>query len=455
MMGEHASTTDAAAQPVGMSSPGEDPPAPASPQRRERERYLTPSEQAELAQRRQRIVLLAVRMLFLVMLVTVSLLPFVGTITEGQTEARFWLYAIPFGVMFVFGVAVVVIDAATPNKRLATVFGMYAGIIAGLVAALAVGTLLDLVARSWDLNSPSNQAYVGSIKLAIGITMCYLAVSIVMTTKDDFRLVIPYVEFAKQVRGVRPLLLDTSALIDGRIDGVGMSGFVDAPLVVPQFVIDELQTLADSSDKLKRARGRRGLTMVGKLQANPSVIISIDTAEMPRRSVDQMLVQMAAEQNLRILTTDYNLNKVAQIRGVSVINLNDIANALKSQAIPGETLVVEVVKRGEAAGQGVGYMPDGTMVVIEDAADRIGQNVTLTVTNSLTTTAGRMIFGTATGAANGATSQHPSPLTSDEHHDHSHVDQMARAATHQPRTPVRTVRVEGEADQSRRNPRRG
>src|SRR5258705_6537213 len=153
---------------------------------------------------------------------------------------------------------------------------MYLGVIAGLVGALAVSTLLDLVVKSWDLTAGNWPAYVSLIKLAIGMTMCYLAVSIVLTTKDDFRLVIPYVEFAKQVRGVRPLLLDTSVLIDGRIDGMGQTGVIDAPLVLPQFVIDELQALADSADKLKRARGRRGLTLVSKLQANPFVASSID-----------------------------------------------------------------------------------------------------------------------------------------------------------------------------------
>lgn len=415
----------------------------------ERRQYLTPSEQAEADRRRQRVILLAIRMLFLVMLVTVSLLPFVGTITETQSESTFLSYIIPFAATFVFGVAVVLIDAATPNKRLATVFGIYLGIIAGLVGALAIGTLLDLVAKSWDLTLFSTgQAYLGLIKLAIGITMCYLAVSIVLTTKDDFRLAIPYVEFAKQVRGVRPLVLDTSTLIDGRINSVGQTGLIDAPMIVPQFVIDELQTLADSADKLKRARGRRGLAMVSQLQANPYVAISIDIAEMPRRNVDQMLVQMAAEQGLRILTTDYNLNKVAQIRGVTVLNLNDVANALKSQAIPGEALVVEIVKRGEAAGQGVGYMPDGTMVVVEDAAERVGQSVSLTVTNSLTTSAGRMIFGTATGLA-------IKPPNGDGSMDPSHVEDMARAATNQPRTPIRTGRAEDHGEQSRRNPRRG
>lgn len=416
-------------------------------------RFTAPSELMEFQRRRQRLVLLAIRTLFLVLLVTVSLLPFVGALTETQDEFSFWDYAIPFLCTFAFGAVVVLIDAAMPNKRLASVFGVYLGLIAGLVGALAIGALLDLVAASWDLSRDKTWiAYLGLAKLAIGITMCYLAVSIVITTKDDFRLVIPYVEFAKQMRGVRPLLIDTSVLIDGRIDALGQTGFLDAPLVVPQFVVEELQTLADSSDKLKRARGRRGLAVVSKLQANPYIDVSIDNADLPRRSVDHMLLQLAADQNLRILTTDYNLNKVAEIHGVTVLNLNDLTNTLKSQAIPGETLVVEVVKHGEGATQGVGYMPDGTMVVIEDAAPHVGKTVTLVVTNSLQTTAGRMIFGTLkdVGAGDEAT----------------HIDAMAKAATTQPRTPVRTVKIEdangprtpaaptSQSAESRRNPRR-
>jgi uncharacterized protein YacL len=405
-------------------------------------RMIAPSELAEHDRRRQRLVLLAIRTLFLVLLVTVSLLPFVGELTEDQgQEFSVWNFALPFLATFIFGAVVVFLDAAMPNKRLASVFGIYLGIIAGLVGALAIGALLDLVARSWDLSKdPKWTAYLGLAKLAIGITMCYLAVTIVITTKDDFRLVIPYVEFAKQMRGVRPLLLDTSVLIDGRIDGLGQTGFLDAPLVVPQFVVEELQTLADSSDKLKRARGRRGLTMVSKLQTNPYVDVSIDNADIPRRSVDHMLLQLAADQNLRILTTDYNLNKVAQIHGVTVLNINDVANTLKSQAIPGESLVVEVVKHGEGPNQGVGYMPDGTMVVIEEAADHVGKTVTLIVTNSLQTAAGRMIFGTFKdlGAGDNAT----------------HVDAIAKAATQQPRTPVRAGAEVEAPFASRRNPRR-
>lgn len=420
-----------------------------------RRQAISPSDELEYERRRQRLVLLAIRTLFLVLLVTVSLLPFVGELTETE-EFSFWDYIVPFVGTFLFGAIVVLIDAAIPTKRLASVFGIYLGIMAGLVGALGIGALLDLVAASWDLTlSKTGMAYLGLIKLAIGITMCYLAVSIVLTTKDDFRLVIPYVEFAKQMRGVRPLLLDTSVLIDGRIEGMCQTGFIDAPLVLPQFVIEELQTLADSSDKLKRARGRRGLNVVSKLQANAYVDLSIDNADLPRQSVDHMLLQLAADQNLRILTTDYNLNKVAQIHGVTALNLNDMANALKAQAIPGETLTVEVVKHGEGAGQGVGYMPDGTMVVIEDGAEHIGQMVTVVVTNSLQTTAGRMIFG-----------QFKDRIGPDG--SESHVAQMAKAATHQPRTPVRSGGAESGATSttpsssssssppphSRRNPRR-
>jgi uncharacterized protein YacL len=261
----------------------------------------------------------------------------------------------------------------------------------------------------------------------------------VLTTKDDFRLVIPYVEFAKQVRGVRPMLIDTSILIDGRIDSLSQSGFVDAPLVVPQFVINELQTLADSSDKLKRARGRRGLEMVSKLQDNPYVDVTLDPTEAPGHSVDHMLIHVAAEQKLRILTTDYNLNKVAQINGVSVLNLNDLTGTLRPQVIPGENLLVEIVKRGEAPGQGVGYMPDGTMVVIENAADRVGDSVPAVVTNSLQTSAGRMIFGRLAEDAEAA-------------RDAELVEQMADAATDQPRaTEPPPRKPDGPA---RRNPRR-
>ena len=386
-----------------------------------------PSLMPQTQPRTERVMLRAIRLLFMVLLAVVTLLPFVGPVTDfqgssgNQQQFSIWEFFGLLGAVFVFGILVVMIDWLTPNKKLGAVFGVYLGIVAGLVGALAVGALIDLVADSWELTGPKQEAYRGVIKLAVGIALCYLAVSIVLATKDDFRLVIPYVEFAKQVRGVRPLLLDTSALIDGRIDGLGQTGFIASPLVVPRFVLDELQTLADSGDKLKRGKGRRGLNMITKLQDNAFLDISIDATEVPGGSVDHMLLELAAQQNMRILTTDYNLEKVAQIRNVAVLNINELANTLKPQAIPGESFTIEIVKRGEAVGQGVGYLPDGTMVVVEDAAERVGADVLVAVTNSLQTSAGRMIFGRVADADDSA----------------HQVQRMARAATHQPRTTAR------------------
>jgi uncharacterized protein YacL len=413
-------------------------------------RTLSPSDMAEQQRRSQRLALMVLRLIFIVMLVTVTVLTLATRDDLTPEEFQFTKIIAISLVSGAVGVIVLLLDAKTPNKRLTSMVGVYLGLCAGLVAALAIGALIDVVASAWRLNSANLTAYIGLAKVIVGIVLCYLAVSIVLTTKDDFRLVIPYVEFAKQIRGVRPLLIDTSVLIDGRIDGFGQTGFLDAPLVVPQFVIEELQTLADSGDKLKRARGRRGLSMVSKLQGNPFVDVSIDTTDIPRKSVDHMLIELAKQQSLRILTTDYNLNKVAEIHGVTALNLNDLGNTLKSQAVPGDTLVVEVIKPGEGPNQGVGYMPDGTMVVIEEAAPHVGKTVSLLVTNSLQTTAGRMIFGTLKDVSNGEA--------------FSHVESIAKAATSQPKVPVRTVKVDGGAAsatgasappiESRRNPRR-
>jgi uncharacterized protein YacL len=367
-------------------------------------RFAPPSVVAEQERRSQRLLLLVVRLLFLVLLVTVSLLT-VASQSE-QAEEFGWptLIGLFLGTTAV-GVIVLLLDARTPNKRLTAVVGVYLGICVGLIGALAMGALIDVVGDAWGLKAGPPKIYMGLIKVMIAIVLCYLAVSVVLTTKDDFRLVIPYVEFAKQVRGVRPLLLDSSVLIDGRIEAMGQTGFLAAPLVVPQFVLDELQTLADSGDKLKRGRGRRGLNVLARLQASPHLDVSIDEADVPGRSVDHKLLQMASGQNLRVLTTDYNLDKVAEIQGVPVLNLNELASTLKPQVVPGEAITVGIVKRGESAQQGVGYLPDGTMVVVEDAAGSIGAEVTAIVTNSLQTTAGRMIFGRlASDGEAGATS---------------------------------------------------
>jgi len=218
-----------------------------------------------------------------------------------------------------------------------------------------------------------------------------------MRTKDDVRFVIPYVEFAKQTKGARPMVLDTSAIIDGRIADMYRSKLFDAPLVVPRFVLNELQLIADSADKLKRNRGRRGLDILKEMQANPVIDVQIDDIVVPDsedvKGVDQKLIMFTKNCNGRLATTDYNLSKVAQVREVDVLNINDLANSLKAIALPGENLEVRIVKTGEEADQGIGYLADGTMVVVEGARTKIGRDILISVTSSLQTSAGKMIFG--------------------------------------------------------------
>ena len=235
------------------------------------------------------------------------------------------------------------------------------------------------------------------VKTLLGAAAVFLCVTIVLQTKDDFRFVIPYVEFSKQTKGARPLLLDTSAIIDGRIADISETRILESEVIVPRFVLQELQAIADSQDKLKRNRGRRGLDVLNSMQTAGTIDIRIVDAQVPdveaAPDVDAKLVAMARHLDGRIITNDYNLNKIAQLRGVDVININDLANAVKPVVLPGEEVIVKVLRPGEEPGQGVGFLDDGTMVVAEQARDCIGKTITINVTSVLQTSAGRMIFG--------------------------------------------------------------
>jgi uncharacterized protein YacL len=217
-----------------------------------------------------------------------------------------------------------------------------------------------------------------------------------MQTKDDFRFIIPYVEFAKEVKGIKPYILDTSVVIDGRIADVVETNILDNQLIMPRFVLAELQSIADSGDKMRRARGRRGLDILNRLRNNKQLEFKIYDREHPDMAdqpVDMKLVLLAKHLEAKVITGDYNLNKVARLHNVQVVNLNDLANALKPIFLPGERVQVKVVKTGEEAHQGVGYLDDGTMIVIENGRNYVGQEVAITVTSVLQTSAGRMIFG--------------------------------------------------------------
>lgn len=314
-------------------------------------------------------------------------------------------------VAMVIAVSLICADILAPRRKLAlfsgTVFGLFVGIIVAYALTQITPLLIDQYNAMLDepLKEPVQAQISRFINLFIFVTTSYLAISFVLQTKDDFRFIIPYVEFSKQTKGARQILLDTSVLIDGRIADVISTGIIESQLVVPRFVINELQTIADSADKLKRNRGRRGLDTVADLKANPRAdIVDYDTSARhdPKLPVDDLLMLVAKDINARILTNDFNLNKVATLRGVDVINLNELVNALKPVVLPGEKMVVRIVKAGEEAGQGVGYLDDGTMVVVEQARNHINEEVEFTVTNMRQTSAGKMIFGRSTASEDGA-----------------------------------------------------
>jgi uncharacterized protein YacL len=311
-------------------------------------------------------------------------------------------------VALALAVLFITIDIVAPRRKLAIFSGTFLGLIVGITIAFALSFVVRLLVETYyqpagnitqvqlkDFYS-AREAMRGFLNMIVGVVSCYLAISFILQTKDDFRFIIPYVEFAKQTKGARPMQLDTSVLIDGRISDIADTGILESQLVVPHFVLDELQAVADSADKLKRNRGRRGLDMLAKLRGSPraDVVIYESPHEMQGEGgVDQKLMHLAKQLTGRILTNDYNLNKVAQLSGVDVININDLGKALKPVVLPGEKMRVLVVKAGEEAGQGVGYLEDGTMVVIEQARPHINEEVEFHVTRALQTSAGRMIFG--------------------------------------------------------------
>ncbi|MDP1758418.1 MAG: TRAM domain-containing protein, partial [Thermodesulfovibrionales bacterium] len=188
-------------------------------------------------------------------------------------------------------------------------------------------------------------------------------------------------------------LLDTSVIIDGRIADVCEAGFIEGTFITPQFILQELQYIADSPDPLKRGRGRRGLDVLHKLQKMSNVTVKIVDEDFPKiKEVDSKLVALARMLDAKVITNDFNLNKIAELQGVSVLNIHELANALKPVVLPGETIKLFVIKEGKEHNQGVAYLDDGTMVVIENGKRLIGKNVDVTVTSVLQTTAGRMIF---------------------------------------------------------------
>lgn len=205
-----------------------------------------------------------------------------------------------------------------------------------------------------------------------------------------------FVDLSTEEIYTAPKIVDTSALIDGRILDVAQTGFLEGTLVLPRFVLAELQGVADSTDPLRRSRGRRGLTVVTELQKVETLSVDIPEVtlkELERDKVDEALVVLARQMSGKVITTDYNLNKIAQIEGVAVLNVNDLSNSLKPLLLPGEDVEIDIIRVGKENNQGVGYLDDGTMLVVEDGYKHIGERVRVTITSMLQTSAGRMVFG--------------------------------------------------------------
>jgi len=280
------------------------------------------------------------------------------------------------------------IRARVRQTSLQTLLAAMIGLVVGLVVAALIAFPMSLLPSPFGSILP----FVGALVFA------YLGAAVfVLRQNDVFGLVrartVPAESSGGSPDNGRSVLLDTSVIIDGRIADVARTGFLPGAMVVPSFVLNELQHIADSGDGLRRQRGRRGLDILNRLQKDNTIAFRISDLDVEGvRNVDDKLVILARQLRAPILTNDYNLNRVAELQGVTVLNINELANAVKAIYIPGESLEVRVIQEGKEAGQGVGYLDDGTMVVVEDGRPLIDRSVPVVVTKVLQTAAGRMIF---------------------------------------------------------------
>jgi uncharacterized protein YacL len=298
--------------------------------------------------------------------------------------------AITFTVMVFAALMFLLLDVLTPRKRVEAISAIYFGLLVGMLLSHLLNLGLSPLLSGFGEYGAGT---LGAIQIMTSVMLPYICITFLLQTKDQFRFVIPYVEFSRELKGGRPLVLDSSALIDGRIADVIDTNVMDTQFVVPQFILHEVQDIADSHDKVRRSRGRRGLDVLKRLQQNPKIEVKVHESDATKgKSVDQRLVETCRQINGRLVTNDINLNKLASVQGVEVVNLNDVANALKPKFIPGEQVRIKVIKEGEGQGQGIGYLDDGTMVVVEAGIREIGNEVDTVVTSVLQNSAGRMLF---------------------------------------------------------------
>jgi uncharacterized protein YacL len=296
-------------------------------------------------------------------------------------------YGFPIAIIgifigFLIALFVIQIEESIRKVSLRVIFGGVVGMIVGLLIAYLLAYGLNFV-------SMEKQQVVPWIYALLTGIMSYLGLLIGSKKIEEFS----FRGLGQSRDSSDHRVLDTSVIIDGRIADIADTGFLHGNLIVPRFVLDELQYIADSSDSVKRSRGRRGLDVLNRMQRSVGVNIEIMDQDFPKlKGVDAKLVALAKKMNAKIVTNDFNLNKVAELQGIKILNVNELANALKPVVLPGETMSVKIIKEGKEPGQGVAYLDDGTMIIVDHAQKHQGANVEVLVTSVLQTTAGRMIF---------------------------------------------------------------
>ncbi|MGB2961581.1 MAG: PIN domain-containing protein [Candidatus Omnitrophota bacterium] len=289
------------------------------------------------------------------------------------------------GIGFFVAMCIIFVEVKLRRVSLRNLSVTVFGLVFGFFIAWMLTRIIRLI--------PMEESIYSTFQIIFTVVFCYLGMIISIKGKDEFNLIIPYVRFSREDQREQFFLLDTSVIIDGRIASICETGFLLGKLVVPRFILQELQQVADSSDESKRARGRRGLDMLNRLKQIPGSEVIIHDESFPEiREVDAKLVRLSKVLDCPVLTNDFNLNKVAKLEGVSVLNINDLANALRPVVLPGEQMTVSIRKEGKEKNQGLAFLNDGTMIVIDNAKRLIGKNVDVTVTSVLQTSAGRMIF---------------------------------------------------------------
>ncbi|SEF86882.1 Uncharacterized conserved protein YacL, contains PIN and TRAM domains [Caloramator fervidus] len=274
--------------------------------------------------------------------------------------------------------------------------------VLGLIIGLIIANLLVSPFSKFLTGSTILSVIASAVTLILNIVFAILGIDITLKKKEELYNVFTFLKrFSKDKKGKseskigisQPKILDTSVIIDGRILDILKTGFLEGPILIPSFVLEELRHIADSSDNLKRARGRRGLDILNSIQKEVSLKVEIIEKDFDNiQEVDSKLLKLCQLYNGKIITNDFNLNKVAEVQGVPVLNINELANAVKPIVIPGEEMHIHIIKDGKEAGQGVAYLDDGTMIVVEGGKKHVGEAVNVVVTSVLQTAAGRMIF---------------------------------------------------------------